>query len=70
MGAEEVKELPRVQPPPTPLKLNVEINKTPLVVIVLPVLVEVNVTTPLVFHTVPVRKDIEPRMSKVGDVPC
>jgi hypothetical protein len=67
---EVVKELPSVQAPPTPLKVNEDINETPLVVIVLPVLVEVNVTAALVFHTVPATSDIEPAMVKVGDVPC
>jgi hypothetical protein len=42
---------------------------TPLVVTVLPVDVELNVTLPVELQTVPANSDIEPRMSSVGDVP-
>ena len=64
-----VKALPSVHPPPTPLKV-IEVPMTvPLVVIVLPVVVELNVIPPVELHTVPANKDMEPRMFSVGDVP-
>ena len=63
------KALPSVQPPPTPLKVTDAGIVTPLVVTVLPVVVELNVTSPVLLHTVPANSDIEPRMFSVGDVP-
>ena len=64
-----VKALPSVQPPPTPLNVTAPESVTPLVVTVLPVLVDVNVIAPVELHTVPASKDIDPRTSSVGDVP-
>jgi hypothetical protein len=68
---ETLNALPRVQPPPTPLKV---INAsgamaTPFVVIVRPVDVDVNVILPVELHTVPANSDMEPRTFSVGDVP-
>ena len=64
-----VKELPRVHPPPTPLKLRFPPIDTPLVVTVLPVVVALNVIVPAELHTVPATSDIEPLTASVGDVP-
>ncbi len=43
---------------------------TPLVVTVLPVVVDENVIGPVELHTVPAINDMEPRTSNVGDVPA
>jgi hypothetical protein len=64
----EVSALPSVQPPPDPVK-PICGSVTPLVVTVLPVVVELNVSAPVELHTVPAINDIEPRTSSVGDVP-
>ena len=64
-----VKALPNVQPPPKPLRSTDPDIETPLVVIVLPVVVELNVTLPVELQTVPASKDIEPAMLIEGDVP-
>ena len=66
---ETVKALPRVQPPPAPLKVTDAEIVTPLVVTVLPVLIEVKVIAPVELHTVAAASDMEPRMFSVGDVP-
>lgn len=56
-----VNALPSVHAPPTPLRIiPVETRAVPLVVIVLPVVVALKVTTPLPLQTVPAIKDIEP----------
>lgn len=60
---------PRVQPPPAPLNVTAALIVVPLVVTVLPVDVELNVTLPVELQTVPASKDIEPRISSVGAVP-
>jgi hypothetical protein len=64
-----VKALPSVHSPPAPLKVTAPEIVTPLVVTVLPVLVDENVSVPVELHTVPATSDIEPRTSNVGDVP-
>ena len=69
-----VSALPSVHPPPAPLKVtvppeNAPVRTVPLVVIVLPVVVELNVMGPVLLHTVPAINDIEPRTSSVGVVP-
>jgi len=64
-----VKALPNVHAPPTPLKFTWPVIVTPFVVTVLPVLVDVNVIVAPVLHTVPASRDIEPRISSVGEVP-
>ena len=65
-----VKLLPSVHPPPTPLNtIGVFVRFTPLVVIVFPVVVALNVIVPVELHTVPASKDMEPRTSSVGPVP-
>jgi len=64
-----VNALPSVHPPPAPLNVTAPEIVTPLVVIVLPVVVDENVIAPVEFHTVPANKDIEPRTSSVGVVP-
>jgi hypothetical protein len=65
-----VSELPKDQPPatlanviPPPERL------TPFVVIVLPVVLELNVVSPVVDHNVPATKDILPDTVRVGVVP-
>jgi hypothetical protein len=68
------KALPNVQPPPTPLNVIDPVEKAPviavpLVVIVFPVVVALNVTGPVALQTVPAISDIEPLMANVGDVP-
>lgn len=69
-----VRALPSVHPPPAPLKVtappeNAPVRTVPLVVIVLPVVVELNVMGPVLLHTVPVTNDMEPRISIDGVVP-
>jgi hypothetical protein len=69
-----VRALPSVHPPPAPLKVtvppeNAPVRTVPLVVIVLPVVVELNVMGPVLLHTVPANNDMEPRISIAGDVP-
>jgi hypothetical protein len=64
-----VNALPSVHPPPIPLNLICAENVTPLVVIVRPVVVELNVIVPEELHTVPASSNMEPRISSVGDVP-
>jgi hypothetical protein len=64
-----VKALPNVQPPPKPLRSTDPDIETPLVVIVLPVVVELNVTLPVELHTVPASNVIEPRTFSDGPVP-
>lgn len=65
----DVNGLPSVQYPPIPLKNNLPAKLTPLVVIVCPVVVLLNVIFAVELHTVPANSDIEPRMFNVGDVP-
>jgi hypothetical protein len=72
-----VEELPIVRPllvkdhaPPTPLNEIFEFIVLPPEFIVLPVVVELKVIVPLMFHTVPASNDIDPRMLRAGDVPC
>ena len=64
-----VKAPPSVHSPPAPLKVTAPEIVTPLVVTVLPVLVDENVIVPVLLHTVPANKDMEPRTFSVGDVP-
>ena len=65
----EVKALPSVQYPPTPLNVTAPDNVVPLVVTVLPVVVALNVTVPVELQTVPAISDIEPLIASVGVVP-
>ena len=59
--AVEVKAEPSVQPPPAPSNMIMELlNEVPLVVIVLPVVVELNVTVAPKLQLVPATKDNEP----------
>ena len=64
-----VNALPKVHAPPAPLKVTPPPKEVPLVVIVFPVVVALNVIVPVELHTVPASKDMEPRTSSVGDVP-
>ena len=64
-----VKALPNVHAPPVPLNVMFPLIVVPLVVTVLPVVVDENVMLPVALHTVPANSDIEPRISSVGDVP-
>jgi hypothetical protein len=65
-----VNALPKDQAPATPLKLIVAaLNEVPLVVIVLPVVVELNVIPPVLLHTVPATNDMLPETANVGVVP-
>lgn len=67
--APNVKALPKLQPPPTPLNVMAPFNVTALVVIVLPVVVLLKVIVPVLLHTVPALKFIEPETASVGAVP-
>lgn len=70
LGLLKVTALPSVQTPPTPLKFTwAAFIVVPLVVMVLPVAVELNVIPPVELHTVPASKDIEPAMFSDGPVP-
>jgi hypothetical protein len=42
---------------------------TPFVVTVLPVVVALNVIRPVALHNVPARRDIDPLIASVGEVP-
>ena len=64
-----VKELPKDHSPPTPVSVTPPDKVVPLVVIVLPVVVERNVIVPVLFQTVPATKDILPDTARVGVVP-
>ena len=66
-----VNALPKVHPPPAPLKVRPEElgNETPFVVNVLPVVVEENVIAAFEVHTVPASRDMEPAMFRDGPVP-
>lgn len=61
--------LPKLQPPPTPLNVIAPFIVVPLVVIVLPVVVALNVIAPVLLQTVPATNDIEPVTANVGVVP-
>ena len=65
----EVRALPRVHTPPTPLKVTPPVKTVPLVVIVLPVVVALNVTVPVAFQTVPAIRDIDPETASVAPAP-
>jgi len=64
----DVNALPSVYSPPDPAKFTCG-SDVPLVVTVLPVVVELKVITLVELHTVPASSDMEPRMLSVGDVP-
>jgi len=64
-----VNALPSVHPPPTPLNVTAPAIDTPFVVTVLPVVVALNVMVPVLLHTVPASKDIDPLIASVGLVP-
>ena len=66
---DNVNALPNVHPPPTPLNTIKVLMVTPLVVMVFPVVVALNVMAPVELHTVPATKDIEPLIANVGVVP-
>jgi hypothetical protein len=68
LPAASVNELPSDQPPPAPLNVSGPIL-VPFVVTVLPVVVALNVVTPVLFHTVPATNDILPDTISVGEVP-
>jgi hypothetical protein len=64
-----VKVLPKDQPPAALLNVIGAFIDTPLVVIVLPVVEELNVIAPVLDQTVPATKDILPDTARVGVVP-
>jgi hypothetical protein len=64
-----VNVLPKLQAPPTPSNVINPLIVTPLVVTVLPVLVELNVTVPVALHTVPASNVMAPDTARVGVVP-
>lgn len=64
-----VNALPSVHAPPTPLSVMSAAIDVPLVVMVLPVVVALNVIAPVDVHVVPVFKDMLPEIANVGDVP-
>jgi hypothetical protein len=61
----DVKALPRVHPPPTPLRIRGALIVTPLVVMVLPVVVALNVIDPVADHTVPTSSVMLPVIASV-----
>jgi hypothetical protein len=65
---EQDNALPRVQPPPTPLKTTETKSEVPLVVIVFPVVVELKVIVfvPELDQTVPAKRVIDPAIFIVG----
>jgi hypothetical protein len=65
-----VNELPKLHPPPIPLNVILPLISTPLVVIVLPVVVELNVIKLAMLQVVVAFRDIEPETVRVGAVPA
>ena len=64
-----LKALPKLHPPPTPSNVIEPFIVVPFVVIVLPVVVELNVIVPVLVQTVPATNDIDPDIARVGVVP-
>jgi len=64
-----VNVLPSDQLPEAPLNVTAPFKVVPLVVIVLPVVVELNVIAPVLDQTVPASSDILPDTESVGVVP-
>jgi len=68
MTALQVNALPKVHPPPAPLNVSgVPVRVTPLVVIVLPVVVDENVITPVTDQTTPVAARV--KLPAIVEVP-
>jgi hypothetical protein len=65
MLLDEVSGSPRDQPPPTPLNTIATGSETPAVVIVLPLVVELNVIVPLAVHVVVPDKEKDPETAIV-----